>query len=79
MYDKELVREILMQIKEASERVLRRFESIQSVEDFTNSEAGMEKLDAICMQLIADRSLPISRFPLFWPYQTLKSTGLCVR
>jgi uncharacterized protein with HEPN domain len=53
MYDKELVREILTQIKEASERVLRRFEAIRSVEDFTNSEAGMEKLDAICMQLIA--------------------------
>jgi uncharacterized protein with HEPN domain len=53
MYDKELVREILIQIKEASERVLRRFEAIHSVEDFTNSEAGMEKLDAICMQLIA--------------------------
>jgi uncharacterized protein with HEPN domain len=53
MYDKELAREILTQIKEASERVLRRFEAIRSVEDFTNSEAGMEKLDAICMQLIA--------------------------
>jgi uncharacterized protein with HEPN domain len=53
MYDKELVREILTQVKEASDRVLRRFEPIQSVEDFTNSEAGAEKLDAICMQLIA--------------------------
>jgi uncharacterized protein with HEPN domain len=53
MYDKELVHEILTQTKEAAERVLRRFEPIQSVEDFTNSEAGMEKLDAICMQLIA--------------------------
>jgi uncharacterized protein with HEPN domain len=53
MYDKELVREILTQTNEAAERVLRRFEPIQSVEDFTNSEAGMERLDAICMQLIA--------------------------
>jgi uncharacterized protein with HEPN domain len=53
MYDKELVREILTQTREAAERVLRRFEPIRSVEDFTNSEAGMEKLDAICMQLIA--------------------------
>ncbi len=53
MYDTELVHEILTQINGAAEKVLRRFESIQSVEDFTNSEAGMEKLDAICMQLIA--------------------------
>ena len=53
MYDEELVHEILTQINGAAEKVLRRFESIQSVEDFTNSEAGMEKLDAICMQLIA--------------------------
>ena len=53
MYDTELVREILTQTNGAAERVSRRFEPIQSVEDFTNSEAGMEKLDAICMQLIA--------------------------
>jgi uncharacterized protein with HEPN domain len=53
MYDMELVREILTQIHGAAEKILRRFESIGSVEDFTNSEAGMEKLDAICMQLIA--------------------------
>jgi uncharacterized protein with HEPN domain len=26
---------------------------IRSVDDFTSSEAGLEKLDAICMQLIA--------------------------
>jgi uncharacterized protein with HEPN domain len=53
MYDMELVREILTQIHGAAEKILRRFESIGSVEDFTNSEAGLEKLDAICMQLIA--------------------------
>ncbi len=32
---------------------MKRFELIHSASDFTNSEAGMEKLDAICMQLIA--------------------------
>ena len=32
---------------------MRRFELINSADDFTDSEAGMEKLDAICMQLIA--------------------------
>ena len=53
MFDREFVLEILGQILEASQRVLKRFEPIRSVDDFTNSESGMEKLDAICMQLVA--------------------------
>ncbi len=53
MYDRELAIEILSQILESSKTVLRRFESIQSPDDFTGSEAGLVKLDAICMQLIA--------------------------
>jgi len=53
MFDKELALEILFQIHGAIQRIQKRFESILSVDDFTNSEAGMEKLDAICMQLIA--------------------------
>ena len=53
MFDKEFVLEILEQIFEASQRVLKRFEPINSVDDFTNSESGVEKLDAICMQLVA--------------------------
>ena len=52
MYDKELAREILKQIYHATELILQRFESIHNVSDFTNSPAGMEKLDSICMQLI---------------------------
>ena len=51
-YDKELVLEILSQIQNSARTILKRFESIQSVENFTDSEAGLEKLDAICMQLI---------------------------
>ena len=47
MFDREFVLEILGQILEASQRVLKRFEPIRSVDDFTNSESGMEKLDAI--------------------------------
>lgn len=74
MYDKDLAREVLIQINEAAKKILRRFEPIRSTDDFTNSEAGMEKLDGICMQLIAvgeslkkldkmtERSL-LSRFP----------------
>ncbi len=53
MFDKELVIEIFSQIHSAILRIQKRFEPILSVDDFTNSEAGMEKLDAICMQLIA--------------------------
>jgi len=52
MFNKALVTNILQQIKEASQRVITRFEPITSANDFTNSTFGVEKLDAICMQLI---------------------------
>ena len=35
------------------ERIENRFLPIQSVDDFLDSEEGIEKLDSICMQLIA--------------------------
>lgn len=38
---------------DATQRVSKRFEDVESVDFFTNSNAGMEKLDAICMLLIA--------------------------
>lgn len=53
MYDIALVQEILRQILAAAETVTRRFAPIRSPDDFVSSEAGREKLDAICMQLIA--------------------------
>ena len=53
MYDRDLVIEILRQIHQACLVVMERFKPIRSVEDFSGSPAGMEKLDAICMQLIA--------------------------
>jgi len=53
MHDPELVVDILQQIKGAGKTILSRFQTINSVEGFTNSDAGKEKLDAICMQLIA--------------------------
>lgn len=53
MYDSVLVLEILNQIYQAAATISKRFEPIKSVNDFTDSEGGMEKLDAICMQLIA--------------------------
>ena len=53
MHDKELILEILDQIYKSTQKILKRFEPIESFNDFTDSEEGMEKLDAICMQLIA--------------------------
>ena len=53
MYDKELVLDILNQILDATQKIITRFTPIQTVEDFTNSAEGMEKLDSICMQLMA--------------------------
>ncbi|MGB9498234.1 MAG: DUF86 domain-containing protein [Dissulfuribacterales bacterium] len=53
MYDKELALEVLQQIHHAIFTIMRRFDPVNSVEDFTGSPAGMEKLDSICMLLIA--------------------------
>lgn len=53
MYDDELVKEILNQILESTQKITKRFEPINSPDDFLASETGLEKLDAICMQLIA--------------------------
>jgi uncharacterized protein with HEPN domain len=53
MYDKVLVREVLHQLCQATETILQRFEPVESVNDFTGSPGGMEKLDSICMLLIA--------------------------
>lgn len=53
MYDKELAGEILSQILTSLDTVIERFAPVKSVEDLTQSARGKEKLDAICMQLIA--------------------------
>lgn len=53
MYDKELVLDILSGIYKAARTILKRFEPVKSASDFTDSEAGMEKLDSICMLLVA--------------------------
>lgn len=53
MYDQKLVLEILNQIHNAVLTIIQRFEPIKSVNDFLDTPEGMEKLDAICMQLIA--------------------------
>ena len=53
MYDRELVLTILGQIYQAAQTILKRFEPVKTVSDFTDSPAGMEKLDSVCMLLIA--------------------------
>jgi uncharacterized protein with HEPN domain len=53
MYDKSLVIEILVQILNASKTVSQRFEIVEIVDYFIDTPEGQEKLDSICMQLIA--------------------------
>ena len=53
MYDKELAVEVLEQICTASKTILERFAPVKTVSDFTGSPQGREKLDSICMLLIA--------------------------
>jgi uncharacterized protein with HEPN domain len=53
MYDRDLVIEILEQILTAANRIERRFVDITNPDDFLVSEKGIDKLDAICMMLIA--------------------------
>jgi len=53
MYDKDLVKEILAQILTSTERIQRRMKSIKVPDDFLKNERNLEKLDSICMQLIA--------------------------
>ncbi len=52
MYDRELVIEILKNISWSLEQVTKRFQTIQSSDDFIKEDIGLEKLDSICMQLI---------------------------
>ena len=53
MYDRELALEILRQIYQAAQTILERFKPVKTVNDLTDSPAGMEKLDSLCMLLIA--------------------------
>ena len=53
MFDKALVLSILRQIDEALEKIKSRTVEVRSVEDLTDSPAGMERLDGLCMLFIA--------------------------
>lgn len=52
MFDKELVLEILKNIIWSIDQVTKRFQAIESSDDFIKDDNGLEKLDSICMQLI---------------------------
>ncbi len=53
MFDKSLVLSLLKQIDDALGKIKRRILHIDSANNFTDSPAGMEKLDGICMLFIA--------------------------
>jgi len=53
MYDKALTVEVLSQILLAAHRIVRRFEKIETPDDFILSDEGQDRLDAICMMLVA--------------------------
>ncbi len=53
MSDTELIKEILSQIVMAIGRIERRFQNIQRPDNFLDSEEGLDRLDGICMMLIA--------------------------
>lgn len=52
MYDKELIVDILKNIAWSIEQITKRLQTIESSDDFIKDDAGLEKLDSICMQLI---------------------------
>ena len=77
MYDRELLVERLETVLEALERIPRRFQSMSRPEDFRASVDGIDRMDAICMILIAageefkkiDRQTEgklFSRYPIDW-------------
>ncbi len=53
MFDKILVTEILLQIEDASQRITARIHKINTPQEFYESDENRDKLDSICMMLIA--------------------------
>ena len=53
MFDRPLASEILLQILMAAQRIDRRFAPIESPDEFLDSDDGLDRMDAICMMLIA--------------------------
>lgn len=52
LHKREII-ELLNYVSEATDKIIRRTSTIQSVDDFLLSDAGMEKMDAACMLMQA--------------------------
>jgi len=52
MFDKDLIVETIKNIAWSLEQISKRFQAINSSDDFVKDDIGTEKLDSICMQLI---------------------------
>jgi uncharacterized protein with HEPN domain len=52
MFDREIAHDLFAQIREACDRIERRFEGIETPEDFLENEDSQTRLDAIGMMLI---------------------------
>jgi uncharacterized protein with HEPN domain len=52
MFDKDLIVETMKNIAWSLEQISKRFQAINSSDDFVKDDIGTEKLDSICMQLI---------------------------
>jgi hypothetical protein len=53
MYDQDLLPERLTTLLEVLERIPRRFADIRTPADFYASDAGIDRIDAMCMILAA--------------------------
>ena len=53
MWDEELLRSSLQKIGTAINRILERSDTIQSPDDFLTTPSGVERMESICMLLIA--------------------------
>lgn len=53
MFDRELIQSILRKIQKALETILQRAETIHTSNDFLTTSSGVERLESICMLLIA--------------------------
>jgi uncharacterized protein with HEPN domain len=84
MFDRELVLEILASVHASLELVQKRFRDIRSADDFVKDDLGLEKLDSICMQLIAtgealkqiDKLTGGTLFPRFEEVDWKKAMGM---
>lgn len=53
MFDRDLVLTVLRQIDQAADTIQSRTRDLHGPDDFTDTPAGREKLDGVCMQFMA--------------------------